>query len=75
MIAATITVNAQRDLLESVLQGLVEDYRFSLVDAPGGRGIEIHASSDRLGQKRLKAELRQIRARIETGEIPTGASR
>ncbi len=84
MNAATITVNAARDAVSAATHdgqtlrasfGAVPECRFSFVDAPGARGTEIHASSEALDQKQLKAALRKIRALLEAGEIATGERR
>jgi hypothetical protein len=75
MKAATITVNASKERVEAALEGSAGQLRASLPDAPDARGIEIHASSDRLDQKELKALLRRVRATVEAGEVPTGARR
>jgi len=82
MNAATITVRRSRENLAAdtedaaVFAGAFGegsgDCRCSLVSAPEGRGTEIHATSEKLNQKRLKAGLRAYRALVEAGEIPTG---
>ena len=53
-----------------------DDYascRFSRLPAPDHRGVEIHVTSNDVGQKTLKQHLRDYRALVEAGEIPTGA--
>lgn len=40
--------------------------------APGGRGIEMRAVTRNLTKERLKQLLRDLKAEIEAGEIPTG---
>ncbi len=40
--------------------------------APGGRGIEMRAVTYDLTKERLKQLLRDVKAEIEAGEIPTG---
>lgn len=46
--------------------------RLEVVEAPGGRGTEIHASSRRAKHKyELKNVLRRMKALLETGETPT----
>jgi len=44
----------------------------TLTLAPGERGMEVHLESYQLSKERLKALLRDIKADIEAGEIPTG---
>lgn len=40
--------------------------------APGGRGIELRAVTCDLTKERLKQLLRDLKAEMEAGEIPTG---
>ncbi len=82
---ATITVNAPAEMVAAAMRGgnvvqetfgdTAERCRFSFIDAPGGRGTEIHASCDGLDQKAIKAALRKCRALLEAGEMPTGDRR
>lgn len=78
-IAATITIRADRSagLNEPQLRAAFGDNydrcAISTLNAPGGRGTELHVTSHDVGQKKLKAHLRAYRALLETGEIPTGA--
>jgi hypothetical protein len=79
--AATITIgnsgtNApDQDRLHIAFGAGYASCRFSLVPAPGNRGTEIHVTSHELNQKQLKTGLRNYRALIEAGELPTGARR
>lgn len=85
MKAATITIRAAQDAVQNALDDPnmrsqtfdkdAEDVRFSLLEAPGERGIEVHASSPSLGQKEMKGGLRKYRSLLEAGEIPTGDRR
>ncbi len=73
MKAATITIRAANDALRAALDTI--DMRVSLVEAPGRRGVEVHASSPSLEQKEMKAILRKLQSLLEAGEVPTGARR
>lgn len=83
MKATTITIRGTRDAVRAAMENAAllvqafgdnarDELRFSLVDAPGGRGVEVHASSPSLGRKAMKEGLRNYRSLLEAGEIPTG---
>ena len=74
MKAATITIRCAPDAVRDALRDAA-DLRCSFIAAPGGRGVEVHASSASLDQKAMKAALRNCRALLEAGEAPTGERR
>ena len=79
-----MTVLASRERVEGflearerVLEALASKKLFEniqsveLVDAPAGRGTEIHLTMRGLGKYAVKDILRRAKALIEAGEIPT----
>lgn len=70
-----LTVTLPRERVEVFLgeyRDLRSIERLAVVDAPGGRGTEIYATSRRAKHtSELKAALRRIKSLLETGEVAT----
>jgi len=70
---AAVTVNRPREEVERAWQALEARWakRRALIlsDAPGGRGTELRVPHGRLAHHRTRARLRELKQRLETGEV------